>query len=162
VPCGAEDVRSVSRGVNRHAAGRPKSARLALSNRFVRYRGAGGGVTGGQGEAGGAAAGAEVMGSGVVACGCGFGFGLAAVFGFFFGGFAAAGGGFLTGAAITSSAKTGFGVMRAGGGVPVSESAPSLDCTVRTGMVCGVYPASVKVAVNSVAVTDSEHGVRQV
>ena len=109
----------------------------------------------GHGEEGGAV--------GVADIGSADGFGFAAALGFFFGaGLLATGGGLLTGGAIIISAYTGFGVMRGVGVCPVFGSLPSSDNVMRTGTVCGWYPLSVNVVVNSLAATDSAHGVLQV
>ena len=52
--------------------------------------------------------------------------------------------------------------MRGGETCPVFGSLPSSDITMRTGTVCGWYPLSVNVVVNSLAAIDNAQGVRQV
>lgn len=70
-----------------------------------------------------------------------------------------AGGGGATGCNWT---KTGFGTRRGAAGSAKPEGCGSGAATARTGTVCGWNPGSVNVTVNSLTVTATEQGVRQV
>jgi hypothetical protein len=104
---------------------------------------------GGHGEAG-AGAGAMAVGAG---CAAGFGALRAG------GGLRRDGGGGATGCNWT---KTGFGTRRGAAGSAKPEVCGSGAATARTGTVCGWNPGRVKVTVNSLTVTATEQGVRQV
>jgi len=139
------------------AGSRRNIARTAADRRGAQRGGGGGGQAAdgaGAGADGASCCGADrVLGCCATGCCCGRGFG---------GVVALRRGGGGGGATACNSTDTGFGTMRGCGATPVLGSTISVAAEMRTGTVCGWWPGSVKVVVNSLPVTASEHGVRQV